>query len=126
MNTNLQKYLKYKSKYLDLKNELQLQVGGSYPYPSLYGGYNKEDVTQILTILNTEITDKDDTVVKFDKLDYFLYLGDSGRDMIKDPKPTLLAENQIIDLIKKSLAIYLGLQDIWLTIYLVIYYLKIR
>jgi len=48
MNTNLQKYLKYKLKYLDLKNELQLQVGGSYPYPSLYGGsYTKEHLIEI-------------------------------------------------------------------------------
>ena len=41
MNTNFQKYLKYKSKYLDLKNELQLQVGGSR---SLYGGAGEDVV----------------------------------------------------------------------------------
>ena len=55
MNTNFQKYLKYKSKYLDLKNELQLQVGGSR---SLYGGATK--------IVNLEEDLKNSTDLSFD------------------------------------------------------------
>ena len=49
-NTNLQRYLKYKSKYLDLKNELN---GGGL-YKGLYGGSPIDDINTLLNNLGEQ------------------------------------------------------------------------
>ena len=110
MNTNLQKYLKYKSKYLDLKNELQLQVGGSNSF--LYGGAIADDPTKINNIyqmLENGITDTTTgTVGPVDKLVHYEQLLDI--DDPDNPPSKLYQEDDLLDLFKKSVYAYHGLK----------------
>jgi hypothetical protein len=61
MNANLQKYLKYKSKYLDLKNELM----GGKNYTELNGGGDIEDIELKINELKRE----KETAKSFEELD---------------------------------------------------------
>ena len=108
MNTNLQKYLKYKSKYLDLKNELQLQVGGSNSF--LYGGAIKDDTAQIKEFydileqgLPNPAAPGTTIAITVDKIEHIAAL--------KKPDGSLqFPDDEVVDLIKNAVYAYHALK----------------
>jgi len=74
MNTNFQKYLKYKSKYLDLKNELQLQVGGgTAKYDAAIQQFISGNDSEGNRLINIDAVSENLTNVE-DQLEFYNYL----------------------------------------------------
>jgi hypothetical protein len=84
MNANLQKYLKYKSKYLDLKNELM----GGKNYAELNGGGLTEKQMQDARYLSKIRTEEADERLKNLEREYDRSISSRGNDYFRRAKET--------------------------------------